>query len=104
MVGENFSILIVIFFFFHYQSQLTPLLKTAEELRIKGLAQVSWRDNPVTSTLRADEVEDGDQEDEEEMCASPAKRLCMNELPHGNPVWNTPMPVMVSTYMLTLVS
>lgn len=29
------------------QSNLASLLKTAEELRIKGLAEVSWRDDDV---------------------------------------------------------
>jgi hypothetical protein len=29
--------------FFHGQSHLASLLKTAEDLRIKGLAEVSWR-------------------------------------------------------------
>lgn len=31
-------------FFFHFQEQLASLLRTAEELRIKGLAEVSWND------------------------------------------------------------
>lgn len=32
---------------FHLQNNLASLLKTAEELRIKGLAEVSWRDEEV---------------------------------------------------------
>jgi hypothetical protein len=33
------------FYFHSMQSNLASLLKTAEELRIKGLAEVSWRDD-----------------------------------------------------------
>lgn len=39
------------------QSELTSLLKTAEELRIKGLAEVSWRSDR--------EMEGADSGDEE---------------------------------------
>lgn len=34
----------------HSQNNLASLLKTAEELRIKGLAEVSWRDDEVDNT------------------------------------------------------
>jgi hypothetical protein len=39
------------------QSELTSLLKTAEELRIKGLAEVSWR-----SDREMEAAESGDEE------------------------------------------
>lgn len=35
---------------FNYQNNLASLLKTAEELRIKGLAEVSWRDDDSETT------------------------------------------------------
>lgn len=42
------------------QSELTSLLKTAEELRIKGLAEVSWR-----SDREMEAAESGDEESDQ---------------------------------------
>lgn len=50
------------------QSELTSLLKTAEELRIKGLAEVSWR-----SDREMEAIESGD--DEADHGAPQAKKL-----------------------------
>lgn len=44
MIEKKFFLLISIYVF---QNNLASLLKTAEELRIKGLAEVSWRDEEV---------------------------------------------------------
>lgn len=43
-----------------FQSELTSLLKTAEELRIKGLAEVSWR-----SDREMEAAESGDEESDQ---------------------------------------
>lgn len=45
------------FFLLCSQSELTSLLKTAEELRIKGLAEVSWR-----SDREMEAAESGDED------------------------------------------
>lgn len=42
--GCCFFVFLVRFFFFFAQEQLASLLRTAEDLRIKGLAEVSWHD------------------------------------------------------------
>lgn len=49
-----FSLLLLLKLWIYVQNNLASLLKTAEELRIKGLAEVSWRD---------DEVDDGENND-----------------------------------------
>lgn len=72
------------------QTQLTTLLKTAEELRIKGLAEVSWRDNQPSSTTREEEAEEdeGTDQNEEDMCTSPAKRPRLSEESNVPMSWN----------------
>ncbi|KAI5747456.1 hypothetical protein M8J77_014787 [Diaphorina citri] len=71
-------------------TQLTTLLKTAEELRIKGLAEVSWRDNQPSSTTREEEAEEdeGTDQNEEDMCTSPAKRPRLSEESNVPMSWN----------------
>uniref|UniRef100_A0A8D9DVP3 Protein bric-a-brac 2 n=1 Tax=Cacopsylla melanoneura TaxID=428564 RepID=A0A8D9DVP3_9HEMI len=98
-------------------TQLTPLLKTAEELRIKGLAEVSWRDphNASSSTSREEREEAlEDEEDEEEMCMTPPKRARMSEssvnrpypglLPGVNIPWKQHAPLTMSTPKKTVRS
>ncbi|XP_008470597.2 protein tramtrack, beta isoform [Diaphorina citri] len=54
-------------------TQLTTLLKTAEELRIKGLAEVSWRDNQPSSTTREEEAEEDEGTDQNVWLRSPGE-------------------------------
>ncbi|KAL1461546.1 hypothetical protein WDU94_013431 [Cyamophila willieti] len=89
-------------------TQLTSLLKTAEELRIKGLAEVSWRDPHNTSSTSRDDGEaedEQDEEDEEEMYTTPPKRARMSEsvnrpypsFPGVNSPWSRNAPLTMST-------
>lgn len=40
-----------------FQNNLSSLLKTAEDLRIKGLAEVSWRDDDGANNCSGDDIE-----------------------------------------------
>jgi hypothetical protein len=50
---------IIIVMFVCFQSHLASLLKTAEELKVKGLAEVSWRADEAQAANNAMHHDDG---------------------------------------------